>query len=60
MKLLLKDPRVDPGKNAQDNNPIRIASQKGNVELVRLLMGDKRVDPSALDCKGFRAGKVCV
>ena len=66
VKILLQDPRVDPGifqnwllydkigRGAKDNNPIRVASQMGHLEIVKLLMKDPRVDPSALDCRGFR------
>ena len=38
---------VDP--SASDNWAIRWASKNGHLEVVRLLLGDKRVDPSASD-----------
>src|SRR6185503_9095679 len=37
---------VDPSIN---NWPIRIASQKGHIDIVRLLLEDTRVDPSEFD-----------
>jgi hypothetical protein len=34
---------------------VRVASQNGHLEIVKLLMKDSRVDPSALENRGFRA-----
>jgi len=45
VRLLLKDPRVDP--SALDNYAIRLAGANGHVDVVRLLLKDPRVDPSA-------------
>jgi hypothetical protein len=36
---------VDP--SAEDNAAIRVASEEGHTEIVRLLLQDPRVDPSA-------------
>ena len=47
VKLLLKDPRVDPG--ADNNYAIKWASRNGHVEIVKLLLKDPRVDPSVDD-----------
>jgi hypothetical protein len=44
VKLLLKDPRVDP--TFKENFPIYIASSDGKLEMVNLLLKDPRVDPS--------------
>ena len=41
------DEGVDP--SAQDNRAIRWASYNGHIEVVKLLLTDKRVDPSADD-----------
>ncbi len=45
VKLLLADPRIDPGY--ADNICIKEASQHGFVEIVKALLADPRVDPSA-------------
>jgi len=45
VKLLLDDPRVDPGAN--DNYAIRMAGKIGCTEIVKLLLDDPRVDPCA-------------
>ena len=54
VKLLLKDPRVDPsipgneGKQTRDvliTAAFRIACSKGHLEVVRVLLDDKRSDP---------------
>ena len=42
---LLQDPRVDP--SVDDNIAIRIASEKGHMDVVKRLLQDPRVDPSA-------------
>ena len=44
VKLMLKDPRVDP--NAYEGYPLRRAIDYRNIELVELLLSDKRTDPS--------------
>jgi len=38
-------PQVDPAE--QDNEAIKLASMKGRIEVVRLLLADNRVDPGA-------------
>ena len=43
--MLLSDELVDP--SVCPNFPMRLVSPKGNVEVMKLLMGDHRVDPSA-------------
>uniref|UniRef100_A0A6C0JVN8 Uncharacterized protein n=1 Tax=viral metagenome TaxID=1070528 RepID=A0A6C0JVN8_9ZZZZ len=43
---------VDPSN--QHNWPIRIASQNGHVEIVRLLLEDPRVDPSEFDNRALQ------
>jgi len=56
LKILLKNPLVDPGDNTVDgarysrderNDAIRRAAQNGHVEAVKLLMKHPKVDPSA-------------
>jgi len=44
VRLLLKDPRVDPSDN--NNYAIQWASERGHFEIVKLLLKDSRVDPS--------------
>lgn len=44
VKLLLRDPRVDPSAN--NNAAIKYASNNGNYHIVRTLIQDPRVDPS--------------
>ena len=44
VRLLLQDPRVNPA--ADHNQAMRWASLYGYTEIVRLLLKDKRVDPS--------------
>lgn len=44
VKKLLQDPRFDPSANS--NSLIRIAAQKGNLEIFKCLLNDSRVDPS--------------
>jgi hypothetical protein len=44
LKLLLANDRIDP--SAQYQEAIRLASASGHTEVVKLLMCDKRVDPS--------------
>jgi hypothetical protein len=46
--VLLQDSRVDP--TACDNYAIRMASRRGHVEVVRVLMRDPRVNPAARNC----------
>ncbi len=41
----MKDSRVNPA--AKFNYPIRRAAKNGHLEIVKLLMTDKRVNPSA-------------
>lgn len=48
VKLLLKDPRVDPSDS--DNNAICDAGYLGWTEMVRLLLQDPRVDPTVRHC----------
>ena len=43
----MKHPGVDP--SVDDNFAIRSASKNGRLEVVSLLLKDKRVDPSARD-----------
>lgn len=43
---------INPSSN--DNRAIRIASDKGYLEIVKLLLEDSRVDPSALDNEAIR------
>ena len=45
--LLLRDSRATVDPSANDNYAIRLASQNGHVETVKLLLEDNRVDPSA-------------
>ena len=47
VKLLLKDPRVDP--RVSNNLAIRLASEDGHAGVIKLLLEDPRVDPSADD-----------
>ncbi len=57
MKLLLQDSRVNPGAGTvvttlcllliDDNFAIRCACKNGHIEVVRVLLQDRRVDPSA-------------
>jgi len=41
VKLLLQDERVDPSDN--NNWAIQMASKNGHIEVVKLLLQDKRV-----------------
>ncbi len=47
----MNDPRVDP--SADDNGAICWASERGHVEVVKLLLNDPRVDPSAYNNNSF-------
>ena len=53
VKILLKDNRkekiIDP--SAGDNYAIRIASENGHAEVVKLLLNDSRVNPKKPDLK---------
>lgn len=44
LKLLLKDPRVDPSDRGH-NYPITAASRNGHIDIVRLLLKDPRINP---------------
>ena len=44
VRELLKDPRVNPGLGS--NEAVQLASAHGHTEIVKILMKDKRVDPS--------------
>lgn len=54
MKILLNDSRI---KNINDraNNPLRSACIKGHVEMVKLLLADKRIEPTLLNNLIFRS-----
>ena len=47
--LLLSHDLFDPSVCYKNNTTIEIASRCGNTEVVRLLLSDNRVDPSAND-----------
>lgn len=55
LRMLMKNPKIDPRKGGRtemmypgfDNAPIRRASQEGKIEIVKELLKDQRVDPSA-------------
>ena len=51
LRLLLADSRANP--HAHANSPICDAARNGHTEIVRLLIGDPRVDPSARDNRYF-------
>lgn len=52
VKLLVKDPRVDPSGNK--NYAIRMVSKYGHSEVVRILLSDPHVDPSANYCQALQ------
>jgi hypothetical protein len=52
MKMLIKDPRIDPSAN--NNYAIRWASENGHTEIVKLLLNDNRVDPSDANNKAIQ------
>jgi hypothetical protein len=46
VKLLLKDPRVDPTE--EESLALRVAVKKGHVGVVEALIRDGRADPSRI------------
>jgi ankyrin repeat protein len=47
LKLVNIDPAIDKRLNGRGKSAIRLASKNGHVEVVKLLLNDPRVDPSA-------------
>ena len=54
--LLLLHPLVDPA--AQDNAAIRLAADKGHLDLVNRLLQDARVDPAVLGNRAIHSASV--
>jgi hypothetical protein len=52
VKLLLKDPRVDPTDN--DNKALLEAIRRRRTEVVKLLLDDKRIDPNYNDNEAIK------
>jgi len=52
--MLLKHPKVNPGGGRAVNEPIAIASENGNTEVVKLLLQDTRVNPADRDNRALK------
>lgn len=55
VKMLLKDPRVDPAD--VDSCALWYAASYGHLEIVRLLLEDGRVDPTVLGCMALQVAR---